>query len=190
MKRPAEPGPGRIRIIGGSLRGSRLEVPVAIGLRPTPDRLRETLFNWLMPWMVGARCLDLFAGTGALGIEALSRQVGSVVFVERDPALVSALRANLARLKVMAYVVQASALSWLQGAAQPFDIVFVDPPFADGLWLPTIAALERADWLSVNALIYLESPADVVPAVPAHWGVWREARVGAVRGALYRRSAV
>lgn len=188
MKPVRNEAPGRIRIIGGRLRGSKLEVPVAAGLRPTPDRLRETLFNWLMPWIEGARCLDLFAGTGALGIEAWSRQAAEVVFVERDSVLVAALRANLARLKIDAEVTQGSALNWLQGNARAFDIVFIDPPFGDGLWSSSMAALERAPWLAASALIYTESPVEVVPVLGPEWTLWREARVGAVRGALYRRA--
>ncbi|MDZ4812932.1 MAG: 16S rRNA (guanine(966)-N(2))-methyltransferase RsmD [Pseudomonadota bacterium] len=187
MKQAALPTPGRIRIIGGRLRGSKLEVSNAAGLRPTPDRLRETLFNWLMPWIEGARCLDLFAGTGALGIEALSRGAGEVVFVERDAVLVAALRANLDRLKVVAEVVQGSALSWLQAPARPFDVVFLDPPFADDLWLPSLQALQRSPWLSPAALVYVESSREAPPRLPSPWTLWRESQVGAVTGALYRR---
>jgi 16S rRNA (guanine966-N2)-methyltransferase len=182
-------GPGRIRIIGGRLRGSRLEVPVAAGLRPTPDRMRETLFNWLMPWIEGARCLDLFAGTGALGIEAWSRLAAGVVFVERDASLSSALRANLQRLKVDAEVVQGDALDWLRGSARPFDIVFVDPPFSDDRSHSSAELLEQSGWLAPHAVIYVESPGDQAPATPPSWRLWRESRVGAVRGALYRRQA-
>lgn len=183
--KPADPG--RIRIIGGRLRGSRLDVPASPGLRPTPDRLRETLFNWLMPWSEGAHCLDLFAGTGALGIEAWSRLAASVVLVERDPALVQSLRANVQRLKIDAEVVQGDALAWLGAPSRRFDIVFIDPPFADNQWRDCVEALEKDGWLASNALIYVESPAGMVPPTPPHWQLWREARVGAVRGALYRR---
>src|SRR5260221_11792882 len=105
MRRSADP-PGRLRIVGGTLRGSRLDVPDAPGLRPTPDRARETLFNWLMPVIAGARCLDLFAGTGALGIEALSRGAAAADFVEADAQLAELLRANLLRLKQVARVVR------------------------------------------------------------------------------------
>jgi 16S rRNA (guanine966-N2)-methyltransferase len=182
----ATAAPGRIRIIGGGLRGSRLDVPVSPGLRPTPDRLRETLFNWLMPWIGGARCLDLFAGTGALGIEALSRGAAEAVFVERDAALATALRANLARLKTAGEVAEVPALDWLRRTPRPFDIVFLDPPFDHNLWLPALAALEHG-WLAEHTLVYVESPRDAVPRLPPAWGTWREATAGAVRGALYRR---
>src|SRR3954468_21610326 len=110
--------PGRIRVIGGTLRNSRLEVPDLPGLRPTSDRIRETLFNWLLPMLGGARCLDLFAGTGALGIEALSRGAAAVTFVETHPKLAAALRANLARLKVQGEVVAQDALRWLETPAK------------------------------------------------------------------------
>src|SRR5215469_13737471 len=113
---------GRIRIIGGSLRNSRVEVPEAPGLRPTPDRVRETLFNWLQPVIEGSRCLDLYAGTGALGLEAVSRGAALVTFVERDPKLSAALKANLARLKVQAAVVGDDAARWLKGGGKPFDV--------------------------------------------------------------------
>jgi 16S rRNA (guanine966-N2)-methyltransferase len=181
--------PGRIRIIGGRLRGSRLEVPAVAGLRPTPDRLRETLFNWLAPWIDGARCLDLFAGTGALGIEAWSRQAAAVTFVERDAALAGALRANLQRLKVHADVAQGDVASWLQGTPSPYDIVFLDPPFDADLWQATASRLDPGGWLAPNALIYVESPREPSPVVPAAWRLWRETSVGAVRGAVYRRGA-
>ncbi|HRQ64697.1 MAG TPA: RsmD family RNA methyltransferase, partial [Xanthomonadaceae bacterium] len=107
--------PGRIRIIGGSLRGSRLDVPDRAGLRPTPDRLRETLFNWLIPNLPGSRVLDLFAGTGALALEALSRGAASAVAVERDRELARLLADNAARLRVPAFsVVCDDARAWLR----------------------------------------------------------------------------
>src|SRR6478736_1604905 len=119
------PAFGSVRIIGGSLRRSRLEVPDAPGLRPTPDRVRETLFNWLMPVIEGARCLDLFAGTGALGIEALSRGAASVDFVESDPRLADLLRANLARLKQNARVSRDDAQRFVANTGAHYDVVFL-----------------------------------------------------------------
>ncbi len=182
---PAATAPGKLRIIAGSLRNSRLAVPDRPGLRPTPERVRETLFNWLMPVLPGARCLDLFAGTGALGIEALSRGAGEVVFVERDVALAAALRANLARLRqLQAPVVCADALSWLHAPHPPFDIVFLDPPFAQDLWQAAARAL--APSLVPGAWVYVESPAATLPALPADWRLHREGRAGEVRYALYR----
>ena len=182
---PAATAPGKLRIIAGSLRNSRLAVPDRPGLRPTPERVRETLFNWLMPVLPGARCLDLFAGTGALGIEALSRGAGEVVFVERDAALAAALRANLERLRQLQVpVVCADALNWLREPQPPFDIVFLDPPFALDLWQAAAQVLlpsrrpPRSTLLPCTALF--RSPR-------ANLGrLHREGRAGEVRYALYR----
>lgn len=182
--------PGRIRIIGGSLRNSRLQVPDLPGLRPTPERVRETLFNWLAPVIAGARALDLCAGTGALGIEALSRGASQVQFVERDAHAVQALRANLARLKAAGgEVALADAADFLAKAPSPFGLVFLDPPFADALWTPLARRLEDGGWLAPSAWVYVESPRDLAPALPPNWHLHREGHAGEVRFALYRRSA-
>ena len=182
---------GSVRVIGGHLRGSRLAVPDVAGLRPTPDRVRETLFNWLAPMIAGATCLDLFAGTGALGIEALSRGAGRVDFVERDPLLARALRENLARLGEKSAVVhQADALSVVaQPASARYDLVFLDPPFAENLWESTALRLEDGGWFAERAWIYVESPANLTLALPAAWRQHREKCAGAVRYALFDRSA-
>ncbi|MCK9537723.1 16S rRNA (guanine(966)-N(2))-methyltransferase RsmD [Dokdonella sp.] len=184
-------GGGKLRVIAGRLRGSRIGVPDRPGLRPTPDRIRETLFNWLAPYLDGARCLDLYAGSGLLGIEALSRGAAECVFVERDRALASLLQENLARLRVNgARVVTGAALDYL--AARPatrFDIAFVDPPFEAGAWAAALASLEDAGWLAPGALIHVEAPDDAAFAVPAAWQLHREGRAGAVRHLLYRAAA-
>ncbi|WP_426689025.1 16S rRNA (guanine(966)-N(2))-methyltransferase RsmD [Rhodanobacter ginsengiterrae] len=181
--------PGRIRIIGGQLRNSRLDVPDLPGLRPTAERVRETLFNWLAPVIQGARCLDPCAGTGALGIEAWSRGAAAVQFVERDVSAAQALRANLARLKVDgSQVVAADATGFLQQAGQPHDLVFLDPPFALDLWSVLAALLEQGGWLAAQAWIYVESPRGVSPALPVNWRMHREGQAGEVRFALYRRA--
>ncbi|MBQ4854417.1 16S rRNA (guanine(966)-N(2))-methyltransferase RsmD [Rhodanobacter sp. B2A1Ga4] len=180
---------GRIRIIGGSLRNSRLDVPDLSGLRPTPERVRETLFNWLAPVIDGARCLDLCAGTGALGIEALSRGAASVQFVERDARAAQALRANLARLKTEAgQLAVLDAGLFLQGAAHPYDLVFLDPPFALELWPALARQLEQGGWLAARGWIYVESPRGLAPALPPNWQLHREGQAGEVRFALYRRA--
>ena len=189
MPRRADAPPGRVRIVAGTLRGSRLDVPDAPGLRPTSDRVRETLFNWLMPVIQGARCLDLFAGTGALGIEALSRGAACVDFVESDARLADLLRANLARLKQDARVSRDDAQRFVAGADTRYDVVFLDPPFDAGLWDVIAQALESSGALDAQAWIYVESPSDNVPTLPANWSLHREGRAGAVRYALYRRSA-
>ena len=179
-----------VRIVGGSLRGSKLAVADRDGLRPTPDRVRETLFNWLAPFIAGARCLDLFAGTGALGIEAISRGAAHCTFIERDRDLALALRGNLARLRVATgAVVEGDALDWLARNADSVDIAFVDPPFARDLWQPVALALEQGGALSNGAFIYVESPVEAAPALPPNWNLHREGRAGAVRFALYRRTA-
>jgi 16S rRNA (guanine966-N2)-methyltransferase len=181
--------PGRIRIIGGHLRNSRLHVPDLPGLRPTPERVRETLFNWLAPTITGVRALDLCAGTGALGIEALSRGAAAVQFVEPDGAAAEALRDNLARLKAASGVVSGlDAARYLQGTPQPFGLAFLDPPFALNLWTPLAQQLEQRGWLTPSAWIYVESPRATTPEVPANWMSHREGQAGEVRYALYRRT--
>jgi 16S rRNA (guanine966-N2)-methyltransferase len=171
-----------LRIIGGTWRGRRLRFPPREEIRPTPDRIRETLFNWLGPRVVGARCLDLFAGSGALGLEALSRGAAQVTFVERDGVAVRELRARLTEWGAVGGLVeQMDAVRFLGSPAQPFEIVFLDPPFASGL-LPQVAALlENQHWLSATALIYVETEADSgLPALPAGWRVTRTKQAGAV----------
>ena len=198
MNKPSRRGPsagpaaaaGKVRIIGGRWRGTRLTVPELPGLRPTSDRVRETLFNWLMPMLPGAHVLDVFAGTGALGLEALSRGAASATLVERDPDLASALRTLVARLPGgdAANVVQADALAWLP--AQPearFDLAFVDPPFSAGLWDKVLPAVSAR--LKPGAWLYVEAPHDAAAEPPVPWRLHREGRTREVRYALYRRSA-
>lgn len=180
----------QVRVIGGRWRGRRLNFPSLPGLRPTPDRVRETLFNWLTPWVGGARCLDLFAGSGALGIEALSRGAAAVVFVERQRLVVERLRQNLVLLGAEGgRVEQADTLRWLRQPGQPFDLVFLDPPFDQDL-LPTVcAALELGGWLAPEARIYVEWGRQQTLALPANWAVWREQVAGRVAYRLLIRSA-
>ena len=180
-----------MRIIGGQLRGSRLAVPPSAGLRPTPDRVRETLFNWLQPVITGARCLDLFAGTGALGIEALSRGAAKVTFVEQSAALAAALRDNLTRLRHGdADVRCADALGLLATApVTAHDVVFLDPPFDAHLWRDVALSLNESRWLAADAWIYIESPLEAQLQLPASWRGHREGAAGQVRFALYRRRA-
>ncbi len=199
MKRPtdnasrtAAPKPaGVVRIIGGDWRGTRLPVAERDGLRPTADRVRETLFNWLQPVLPGARVLDLFAGTGALGLEAVSRGAREAVLVERDPQLAECLRQVAAKLPggERVQVACADALSWLgraPGSVDPagFDIVFVDPPFAEDLWRPAFEGLQGH--VADEAWLYVESPSPVQPG--AAWRPHREGRTREVHYALYRRA--
>jgi 16S rRNA (guanine966-N2)-methyltransferase len=171
-----------LRIIGGIWRGRRLRFPPQEEIRPTPDRVRETLFNWLGPRVVGAKCLDLFAGSGALGLEALSRGAAEVTFVERDGVAVRELRARLTEWgAVGGQVEHMDAARFLGSPAQRFEIVFLDPPFASGL-LPQVAALlEDQHWLNARALIYVETDADTgLPALPPAWQLTRTKQAGAV----------
>jgi len=180
---------GQVRIIGGKWRNTKLPVPLAPGLRPSSDRVRETLFNWLMPRLGGARVLDLFAGSGALGLEAVSRGAAQATLVERDASLARQLRASVARLGAQGEieVVQADALHWLaQRPAGLADIAFIDPPFADGLWEAVLAGL--GPHLAADAWLYVESPAGQAPRLPAGWLLHREGGTREVRFALYRRA--
>lgn len=178
-----------VRIVGGMWRSRRIRFPSAPELRPTPDRLRETLFNWLQRVVPDARCLDLFAGSGALGLEALSRGAREVTFVESDRAVAAQLRESLAELHAAgAEVVNADAFAFLRGVARPYDVVFLDPPFARG-WLPELCTLlEAHGWLAPHAWIYLESAArEALPSLPAGWSEWRHARAGEAGAHLVRR---
>ena len=185
-------GGGRLRLIGGEFRRRLLPVLDSPGLRPTPDRVRETLFNWLVTATPGARALDLFAGTGALGLEALSRGAREALFVERDVRIAQALHANLETLSATqrGRVVTADALTFLAtppaDAIPPFTLVFLDPPFRQQLALPCCEWLERG-WLAEEAYIYLETESELVPQVPGCWQLHREVRAGDSTGRLYRR---
>lgn len=179
-----------LRIIGGSWRGRRLRFPASPEIRPTPDRVRETLFNWLRLRVPGARCLDLFAGSGALGLEALSRGAAHVTFVERDAAAAREIAARLAEWGAHAASVEhADAGTFLRAPAAPFDIVFLDPPFASELLAPTAARLEQGGWLAAGALVYLECPASAPPRVPPVWSALKAKRAGEVGYHLYSRAA-
>src|SRR5687768_11963140 len=173
------------------MRGRRLRFPDIPDIRPTPDRVRETLFNWLGPRIVGARCLDLFAGSGALGLESASRGAASVVLVEQSAAIARAIGAVIAEWNVpQARVERADACAWLRGKPQPFDIVFLDPPFASGLLGSAAALLEQKGWLAPDALIYVENPArEPLPALPSAWQERKAGRAGEVGYHLHARTA-
>ena len=171
-----------LRIIGGRWRGRRLRFPATPGLRPTPDRVRETLFNWLAPTIRGARCLDLFAGSGSLGFEALSRGAAEVVFVERDPAVARYLETLLAELAPgEGRVLRADAGGWLAGPPDAFDVVFLDPPFDVEVLPALLEQLVTGGWLAAGARVYVECPAARgQPAWPAGLVAHRSGRAGAV----------
>lgn len=184
-------GGGQIRIIGGQWRGRKLPVPSSAGLRPTPDRVRETLFNWLAPVIKAARCLDCFAGSGALGLEALSRYAQSATLLEFESAVALQLNKNVALLQGNASVIKTNALTWLAGTGHPFDVVFLDPPFRKGLLSETVRLLEQQGWLANEAWIYVEAEAESdVIEVPSSWSLYREKVAGQVAYRLYFRSVV
>ncbi|EJF30564.1 MULTISPECIES: 16S rRNA (guanine(966)-N(2))-methyltransferase [Enterobacteriaceae] len=191
MKKPQSSGSGQIRIIGGQWRGRKLPVPDSPGLRPTTDRVRETLFNWLAPSMVDAHCLDCFAGSGALGLEALSRYAASATLIEMDRAVSQQLQKNLATLKASnGKVLNANTLNVLAQPGTQHNVVFVDPPFRKGLLDETLSLLEKNGWLADDALIYVESEVENgLPAVPASWVLHREKVAGQVAYRLFIREA-
>jgi len=163
-------GRNSVRIIGGGWRGRRIVFPDIPGLRPTPDRVRETLFNWLQQDVVGARCLDLFAGSGALGLEALSRGAAETVFVEQAVAASRALQEQLIRFggERKGRVVEMGAARYLRTPAAPFDIVFLDPPFGRDALAEYVPLLDSGNWLNVGGLVYLENEKTAgAPPLPA-----------------------
>jgi 16S rRNA (guanine(966)-N(2))-methyltransferase RsmD len=176
-------GRNRVRIIGGAWRSRLISFPARTELRPTPGRVRETLFNWLGQDLTGKTCLDLFAGSGALGLEAASRGAKRVVMVERDPSAFHALQANVAVLNATAVELKrADALEFLRADDGTYDVIFLDPPFrAD--YLPQVlpALIPR---LATGALVHVEAP--WAPSLPPQWEVWRSGRAGAVTHQLLK----
>lgn len=189
-KKTASSAPNRLRIVGGRWRGMRIDFPAIEAIRPSPDRVRETLFNWLQAQIVGARCLDLFAGSGALGIEALSRGAAAATFVDREPQVGKHLTQTLQRLGAIGASVQVEdAARFLNRPPQPFDVVFLDPPFASALLQTAFTKLPQG-WLAPEAHIYVECPADTpLPPLPAGWMVYRSKQAGQVGYHLLRAAA-
>ena len=189
----AHGGDGQLRIIAGQWRSRQFSFPMAHGLRPTPNRVRETLFNWLALYVEAARVLDPLAGSGALFLEALSRGAGSALALDLNPAAVTSLRGHLATLRCdNGQVLQSDAIAYLQSQpATPFDLVFLDPPFSQDLLLPACTLLEERGWLADDAWVYTES--EQVPSslgMPGNWRLHREQKAGQVHYALWeRRSA-
>lgn len=180
---------GDLRIIGGDWRSRKLRFPDAGGVRPTPARTRETLFNWLSFYLAGSDCLDLFSGSGALGLEALSRGAAHATLVDNSAALTTALRGNLRLLgSESGNVVCAGADTYLsQRTRQPFDIVFMDPPFRQG-WLASLfPLLDTQGWVKPGGWIYVEHESETPPpAAPASWKLHRQKTAGQVTYCLYR----
>ncbi len=189
-KKPTSVATSQLRIIAGQWRGRKLPFAAIEGLRPTPDRVRETLFNWLQATIPGARCLDLFSGSGAIGFEALSREAASVEFVELNDQACRQLKDNLNLLQcTQGQVNCANVLNWLQQpATQGFDMVFMDPPFGKGLVTPCCEALEQQGYLKNNALIYIETESELTSLnTPVHWTLLKEKKTGQVCYRLYQR---
>lgn len=175
-----------LRIIGGEWRSRKLRFADVPGLRPTPDRVRETLFNWLQTQVPGARCLDLFAGSGALGLEALSRGASEVVMVEKHPAAAKALRDNIALLGAQqAVLVHDDAFRYLQRETGAFDLIFLDPPFRKNLLEPVLETLLAKSLLSPDGMIYLEQEADAATDFGRfNLRIHRETQAGQVKSLL------
>lgn len=190
-KKPRSGAAGQIRIIGGLWRGRKLPVPDSEGLRPTTDRVRETLFNWLAADIQQAKCLDCFAGSGALGLESLSRHAGSATLLELERPVAQQLEKNLATLGAKnARVVNTNTLQFLAQKGEPHQLVFIDPPFRKGLLEQTSTLLESNGWLSDDALVYVESEVEHgLPPVPVNWQLHREKIAGQVAYRLYIRHA-
>lgn len=193
-RRPSAPASqSSVRIIGGEWRGRKLDFPEIEGLRPTPDRVRETLFNWLQAYIPGARCLDLFSGSGALGLEALSRGAASVTFVDQAPEVINQLRSNLNTLKVQnAELIGSSVPSWLEQRSTNeevrYDLVFMDPPFRKDMAGPVCALLEQHQLLADEALIYIETEVELqLDQLPGNWQLYREKQAGQVAYRLFMR---
>lgn len=186
VKRNARHVQGSVRIIAGEWRGRRIAVTEGAPVRPTPDRVRETLFNWLRESTTGARCLDLFAGTGVLGLEAYSRGAAEVWFVEQDAALVEALKAVAQQFGVAPPIIRRDVLAFLREPPMAqFDVVFLDPPYAVPVE-PLLALLPP--WLAPGALVYVERPREGLPAVPSvEW--LKRSYAGAVEYGLLRFAA-
>lgn len=177
----------RLRIIAGQWRGRLLPVPIAEGLRPTGNRIRETLFNWLQTRIPDSHCLDLFAGTGALGLEALSRGAAYCTLVELNAKVCQQLQANVNLLRAQnCDVVCADALRYLQQPPdRPFDVVFLDPPFAANLWQSVAEQLATRGWLHADSVVYVETPAGLHWTMPESWRSFRQKKSGQVNYSLY-----
>ncbi|NGZ14712.1 16S rRNA (guanine(966)-N(2))-methyltransferase RsmD [Vibrio aestuarianus] len=186
-----KPSTGFVRIISGLWRGRKLPVHDAQGLRPTTDRVKETLFNWLAQEVPGAKCLDLFAGSGGLGFEAASRQAESVTLIELNPTAFKQIQQNIAALSASnVQVVNSDALTFLQQVGTPQHIIFIDPPFRQGLLNETVTLLEQNGWLADDAMIYIETEKELpLDGIPNNWRLHREKTAGQVSYRLFERTS-
>jgi len=185
---------GEVRVIAGLWRGRKLPVLNAEGLRPTTDRVKETLFNWLMMDVANVRCLDCFAGSGSLGIEALSRQAQAVVFLEKFANAAQQLKKNLASLKTdKATVINTDTLTYLsqKNSTEPFKIIFIDPPFHHNFVPHVLTFLQQNNWLAENALIYVETEKNHPPLLLAeNWQIIKEKSAGMVTSRLIQVNSI
>ncbi|KZN43731.1 16S rRNA (guanine(966)-N(2))-methyltransferase RsmD [Pseudoalteromonas luteoviolacea] len=190
-KKPQTQSNGHIRIISGKFKGRKLPVKDVEGLRPTTDRVKETLFNWLMADIRHASVLDCFAGSGNLGFECLSRFAQDATFIELDKGAAAQIKANAVTLGLdNAVVFNASALEYLKNNQnnQTFDVVFLDPPFRKDLLSPCCDLLEQHQWLHENTLIYVEFEKESMPELPDKWQLLKEKQAGQVTCMLFIRS--
>ncbi len=180
----------KLRIIGGQWRSRQLKFTETPGLRPTPARVRETLFNWLQYDVAGSRCLDLYAGSGALGFEAASRGAVKVVQVEQDRDACRQLHTNAEALAAQQVkIINSEVFRFLAGNAEVFDLAFLDPPFAKGLAIQTCQWLEDKEWLAENAKIYLETEQNLsIQDIPENWRLKKEKQAGEVNYRLFERN--
>lgn len=181
--------PGKVRIIGGQWRGRSLPVLTTTSIRPTPNRIRETLFNWLAPTIRGARCLDVFAGSGALGFEALSRGAVYAAMLDSSPKTITQLQNNIHAFQATQYAIalHATIPNYIPHFQQPFDIVFLDPPFHQNMLPIALAWLETHHLLAPNALIYLEAEKQFsLTDLPTHWQLLKEKQAGEVKYGLVK----
>ena len=185
---------GEVRVIAGLWRGRKLSVLNAEGLRPTTDRVKETLFNWLMMDVANARCLDCFAGSGSLGIEAHSRQAQALVFLEKFANAAKQLKKNLASLKTdKGTVINTDTLTYLsqKNSTEPFEIIFIDPPFHHNFVPQVLTLLQQNNWLAENALIYVETEKNHPPLLLAkNWQVIKEKSAGMVTSRLIQVNSI
>ncbi|KFA59449.1 16S rRNA (guanine(966)-N(2))-methyltransferase RsmD [Gilliamella sp. Choc4-2] len=185
---------GSIRIIGGKWRGRKLSVLDKQGLRPTTDRVKETLFNWLMPVIHDSDCLDCFSGSGSLGFEAASRGAKSVTLLEKDKQVANLLTKNKQLIASHAIdIYHTDTLTWLNKPAQKqFDIIFIDPPFHQSLVEKTVSQLEGNNWLKPSSYIYIETELthNVTSYIPTNWHLHREKAAGQVQSYLFIRDNI
>ena len=181
-------GGNKLRIIGGEWKGRKLPIADVKGLRPTPDRVRETVFNWLAPYIMGARILDCFSGSGALSIESLSRGASSAVMVEKNPYVAQILNKNIALLSLnQVAVINIDSLVLLSTAAKKsFDVIFLDPPFRQDLVEPVCRLLHANGYVSSNTLVYIESEKELLlTMLPKTWSCLKEKVAGQMRYSLW-----